>query len=239
MKLKCVIVDDEPLSVDVLVGFLRKIQDVEVVATFNDAVSALGFIRETELDFLLLDIEMPQLSGIDIIRSLSNPPLVIITSANKTYALEGYELEVFDYLVKPITFSRLVRAINRVVEIKQIRLQQKLQCTAEGSIFLRENKKMVRVNIADILYIESDRDYAKVVTSVRTIITKHNISFFEQELNPKDFIRVHRSFIVSIKRIDAFSSSSVEIGKVEIPFGRLYKEDAHRRLESAFDIKKY
>ncbi|BDX36674.1 DNA-binding response regulator [Tenuifilaceae bacterium CYCD] len=235
MKLRCVIVDDEPLSIEVMEGYLKKIPNIEVIATFNDAISVMSILSEQDVDLLFLDIEMPKLSGIDFLRTLANPPMVIITSANKNYAIEGYELNVVDYLLKPITLERVVRGVNKVIEKKSKKAQP--QQDTEDYIFLKENKKMVRLNLNSILYLESVKDYVKVVTKNKTVVTKQNLGYFEQILNPSDFIRVHRSFMVAVKNIDAFSSSSVEIGSLEIPFGRLYKDEALKRLGNSFDMK--
>lgn len=237
MKLRCVIVDDEPLSIEVMEGYLKKIPNIEVVATFNDAISVMSILSEQEIDFLFLDIEMPKLSGIDFLRSISNPPLVIITSANKNYAMDGYELNVVDYLLKPITLERVVRAVNKIIEKKSKKVNQPLSQDSDQYIFLKENKKMIRINLSDVQYIESIKDYVKVVTPSKTVITKQNLSHFETVLNPAEFVRVHRSFIVAINHIDAFTSASVEIGKLEIPIGRLYKDEALKRLGSFDDSK--
>lgn len=238
MQLRCVIIDDEPLAVEVMSGFVKKIPNVEVLATFNDALLATNFVKENKIDFLLLDIEMPKLSGLDFLRNLVNPPFVIITSANKNYALEGFELNVVDYILKPIVFSRLVRAVNKVADViatQQPKVERTPLKALEGCVLIKENKKMVRVKFNDILYLESVRDYVKVFTTNRTVITKQNLSYFEKMLNPNEFIRVHRSFIVSINHITAFSSSSVEVGEIDIPLGRLYKEESITRFEKLFE----
>jgi len=237
MKLRCVIVDDEPLSIEVMEGYLKKIPNIEVVATFNDAISVMSILSEQDIDFLFLDIEMPKLSGIDFLRSISNPPMVIITSANKNYALDGYELNVVDYLLKPITLERVIRAVNKIIEKKSKKTIKPTPQESTDYIFLKENKKMIRLVLSDIQYIESIKDYVKVVTENKTVVTKQNLSHFEQILDPSEFVRVHRSFIVAIRHIDAFTSASVEIGKLEIPIGRLYKDEALKRLGNFDDTK--
>lgn len=237
MKLRCVIVDDEPLSIEVMEGYLKKIPNIEVVATFNDAISVMSILSEQDIDFLFLDIEMPKLSGIDFLRSISNPPMVIITSANKNYALDGYELNVVDYLLKPITLERVIRAVNKIIEKKSKKTIKPTPQESTDYIFLKENKKMIRLVLSDIQYIESIKDYVKVVTENKTVVTKQNLSHFEQILDPSEFVRVHRSFIVAIRHIDAFTSASVEIGKLEVPIGRLYKDEALKRLGNFDDTK--
>jgi DNA-binding LytR/AlgR family response regulator len=236
MKLCCAIVDDEPLSIEILQGLLNRIPTIEVVATFNDALSVLDKLSELDVDFLFLDIEMPNLSGIDFLKSLPHPPLTIITSANKNYALDGFELNVVDYLLKPLTFERVLKSINKVIELKSIKPHHP-SAIPDDYIYLKENKKMVRVRISDIKYIESIKDYVKVVTQGKTVVTKQNISHFEETLDSENFIRIHRSFIVGVKHIDAYSCSSVEIGTLEIPIGRLYKDHTLKRIGDIIDAE--
>jgi DNA-binding LytR/AlgR family response regulator len=237
MKLRCVIVDDEPLSIEVMEGFLKKIPNIEVVSTFNDAISVFDFIKENEVDFLFLDIEMPNLTGIDFLKSLQNPPLVIITSANKNYAIEGYELNVVDYLLKPLTFERVIKAINKLSEIFISTHNKHPNADSPDYIFLKENKRMVKVNYDEILFVESIKDYVKVVTREKTVVTKQNLSNLEQVLNQNDFLRVHKSFIISLKNVDAFSSTIIEIGLFEIPIGRMYKDETLKRLGEVIDTR--
>jgi DNA-binding LytR/AlgR family response regulator len=237
MKLRCAIVDDESLSIDILQGYLCRIPNIEVVATFNDPISVVDFLNENQVDFLFLDIEMPNLSGIDLLKSLVDPPLVIITSANKNYALEGYELDVVDYLLKPISLKRLLRSVSKISDIVSV----KTTSTASPSdefIFLKENKRMVRVNFRDILFVEGMKDYVKVVTRDKTVISKQNLSSIEVLLADKNFVRVHKSYIVSLDHIDAYSCSFIEIGLFEIPIGRSHKDKAMEQLGLISDIEK-
>ncbi len=237
MKLRCAIVDDESLSIDILQGYLARIPNVEVVATFNDPISVIDFLNENEVDFLFLDIEMPNLSGIDLLKSLVEPPLVIITSANKNYALEGYELDVVDYLLKPISLKRLVRSISKISEIISAKINQ-VSISSEEYIFLKENKRMVRVNFADILFVEGMKDYVKVVTRDKTVVSKQSLSCLEDILANRNFVRVHKSFIVSLDHVDAFSNSFIEIGLFEIPIGRSHKDKALEQLGLISDSEK-
>ncbi|PKP36133.1 MAG: DNA-binding response regulator [Bacteroidetes bacterium HGW-Bacteroidetes-15] len=233
MKLRCAIVDDEPLAIEVMEGFLKKIPNIEVVSTFNNAISVIDFIKNNRVDFLFLDIEMPNLSGIELLKSLQNPPLVIITSANKNYAIEGYELSVVDYLLKPLTFERVIKAINKLSDIIVSTTHD--HDKIPDYIFLKENKRMVKVNLDDILFVESMKDYVKVVTRDKTVVTKQNLSDFEKILNPKDFVRVHKSFIIPLSKVDAFSTTMIEIGLFEVPIGRSYKDEALKHLGEISD----
>lgn len=230
MKLKCVIVDDEPLALTILEGYLKKIPFIEILAKFESAIPVYEFLKKTEIDLLFLDIEMPNLSGIEFIKTLPSHPSVIFTTANKNYAIEGFNLNVDDYILKPVTFERLLVAVNRIAE--KINPKGRIDHNVESSdyLYLKENKKMVKVNLNDILYFESNKDYVKVVTSCKTVITKQHLGFFEDKLNSKEFLRIHRSFIIAINKIDAYSHSSIEIGKAELPIGRLYKDSVFEVL---------
>ena len=237
MRLRCAIVDDESLSIDILQGYLCRIPNIEVVATFNDPFTVVDFLNENQIDFLFLDIEMPNLSGIDLLKSLVDPPLVIITSANKNYALEGYELDVVDYLLKPISLTRLIRSVSKISEIISNRSTPVISPSDEF-IFLKENKRMVRVNFRDILFVEGMKDYVKVVTRDKTVISKQNLSSIEELLANRNFVRVHKSYIVSLDHIDAYSCSFIEIGMFEIPIGRSHKERAMELLGQIGEIEK-
>lgn len=233
MKLRCVIVDDEPLAIEVLEGLLNKIPSINVIAKFNEALSVIDFIKINQVDFLFLDIEMPSLTGIELLKTLKNPPPVIIISANKDYAIEGFELNVVDYILKPITFERVVKAINKIADV--VASNEKPHDEHSEYIFLKENKRMVKVKLHDILFIESLKDYVKVVTRDKTVVTKQGLSDFEKMLNPLEFVRVHKSFIIPLSKVDAFSSSIIEIGLFEIPIGRTYKEEALKNLGEISD----
>jgi DNA-binding LytR/AlgR family response regulator len=229
MILRCAIVDDEPLSIDILRGYLSNMKNIEVVATFNDPLSVVDFVNENNIDFLFLDIEMPNLSGIDLLKSLVDPPLVIITSANKNYAIDCFELDVVDYLLKPITLKRLLKSISKLSEVVSSRSPQSIQ-TGDDYIFLKENKRMVKVNFHDILFVEGMKDYVKVVTREKAVVSKLSMTAIEDLLYKYNFLRVHKSFIVSLNHVDAFSSSDIEIGLFKIPIGRSYKEQALSKL---------
>ncbi len=220
MKLNCVIVDDEQLSINILENQISKIPNIEIVATFSSAFPLYSLLQENDIDILFLDIEMPKLSGIDFIKSIDNPPHIIITSANKIYALEGFDLNVSDYLIKPVGFQRLLKSINRVLDNKKHKTQNSLD---KDYIYLNENKKMIKINFKNIYYLESIKDYVKVVTKNKTVTTKQKLNYFENLLDNTEFIRIHRSFIIAKNKIDAYSSAHIEINNIELPIGRTYK----------------
>lgn len=223
MKLNCVIVDDEPLAISIIEGYLKKLSYVNVIGKFESAIPVYEFLKNNQVDLLFLDVEMPNLTGVDFIKSLDSPPNVILTTANKNYAVEGFNLNVNDYILKPVTFERLLKSVNRVCENLNSK-QNDVSTEEQEYIYLKENKKMVKVYFKNILYLESIKDYVKVVTLRKTVLTKQLLTFFEESLNSTDFIRIHKSYIVAINKIDAYSLSSVDLGKIEIPIGRKYKE---------------
>ena len=231
MKLKCVVVDDEPLAITIMEGYLGKIPHVEVIGKFNSAIPVYEFFNNNKVDLLFLDVEMPNLTGIDFIKSLENPPKIVLTTANKNYAIEGFNLNITDYILKPISFDRLLKSVNRVYEDLNSTIIVESVNKKEDYIYLKENKKMVKVYFNNILYLESLKDYVKVVTSCKTVLTKQLLSYFESELDPNKFLRIHRSFIVALNKIDAYSLSGLDIGSTEIPIGRKYKDSIIKVLD--------
>lgn len=234
MKTRCIIVDDEPLARDLIAGYLRKIDTVELVAQCGNAMEAFQVLKEKVIDLIFLDVNMPQITGIDFIRSLRNPPKVIIISAHKEYALEGFELDVVDYLLKPVSFSRLLKAVDKyyIVSNKSIQLQAGKSEKDEEFIYLKENKKVIKVILNEVDYIEAMGEYCQVYIEGRRIIPKMSIKNFEELLADKQFIRIHKSIMVPLKKVTAFSASTIEINKKkELPIGRSYKKSVLHALE--------
>ncbi|RLD63929.1 MAG: DNA-binding response regulator [Bacteroidetes bacterium] len=225
MKTRCIIIDDDPLAITVLESYLEKVDKIEIVAKYNNAIDAYDILHKEKIDLIFLDIEMPRLTGVDFIKTLNKPPSIIITSANKDYAIDGFELNVIDYLMKPITFGRFLKAVNKffLFHKSATNISKLSEKKDEDFIFVKENKKMVKILFKDILYIESIKDYVKIATTNKSVITKEQISAFENKLNKKKFIRIHRSYIVSLNKIDAFSATTIDIGNKELPIGRSYK----------------
>lgn len=230
----CMVVDDEPMARDVIKRYVEHMPSLLLVAEFSNAIDASVFLQSNHVDIIFLDILMPELNGTDFVRSLHNTPKIIFTSAHKEYAQEGFELDVADYLLKPIRFERFLRAVNKALQTKSIPIQNIIPLSPESKpsdsfIYLRVDRKMVRVLLADILYVESDKDYVKIFTIQGTIITRQTIASVEAMLFDSDFVRIHRSFIVSLKKIVSFTNDTVEIGKNELPIGKLYR---HKFLQS-------
>ena len=223
------IVDDEPLAQEVLENHISKIPNTEIVGKANNALSALEILQEKKVDLMLLDIQMPELTGIDFLKTLKNPPQVIFTTAYPEFALDGFELDVTDYLLKPISFERFLKSINKAQEMYNLTHQ-----SADGEVlinmdepdymFVKADKKIVKIPFNDIKYIEGLKDYVMIYTSEKRIITLQTLKHLEQNLPSKLFKRVHRSFIVSLDKIKSVVGNSVEIDDRHIPIGKLYRD---------------
>lgn len=222
-RYKCIIVEDEPLAAEVLTDYIKQVPFLELCGTCGNVFEASALLDATAVDLLFLDIHLPGMKGLDFLRSLTKSPAVILTTAYHEYAIQGYEFNALDYLVKPIEFSRFLAAVKK---IRQVNSEPKDPGTTRErkSLFFSVNKKKVRIFTDEISYIESLREYIKVVTAQRTIITKMSLIQVEEMLNTENFVRVHRSFIVAKDKIDSYTAVSVDIGDVEIPVGRNFKE---------------
>ncbi|HYF29590.1 MAG TPA: LytTR family DNA-binding domain-containing protein [Chitinophagaceae bacterium] len=233
-KIRCLLIDDEPLALQVLASYVQKLEYLELAGTCHNAIDALNFLQKHKVDLMLLDIQMPGLNGIDFLKSLPHKPRVIFTSAYTQYALEGYELNVVDYLVKPVSFERFVIAINKLFQPNTLSVGQHTEEHYPGFknsfIYIKAEKKMRKVFLNDILYLESLKDFVRIQTTSKSIITYQTITYFEEKLPEDQFLRVHRSFIVSLHHIQSFTGTSIEINNFEIPIGRLYKMNVLKTL---------
>jgi two-component system LytT family response regulator len=236
LHLQCLVVDDEPPAREVLKRYIQEVPMLQLAGECGNALQAIQFLQTQHVDILFLDIRMPQLNGTELLKVIRNPPPVIFTTAHAEYALEGYELDVMDYLLKPVRFDRFVKAVNKVAQLSGQRAIESNNVEEEQKkdsfVYFRADRKMVKVMLDDILFIESMKDYIKVFTSTSTIITKQSITAVEAMLPEKQFIRTHRSFIVSVKKIRSFTSELIEIGKHEIPIGKLYRNGVLKVLQS-------
>ncbi len=221
----CLIVDDEPLAINVIKGYIEQVPQLTLVTTCPDAIQAFQVISQQQIDLVFLDIEMPGINGIDFIKSLAQPPAIILTTAYREYAIESYEIDVVDYLLKPISFTRFFKAINKYLKLVTDTAPNSSSSINKqsGSIYVYSNKKNVKVNFDDILYIESIKDYVKIHTKNKSIISKDTITRYESLL-PNSFFRVHRSYIINSTKISAFTQHDIEIGEKEIPIGISYKK---------------
>ena len=221
----CLAVDDEPPALDVVTRYISAIPQLHLAGACTNAVQALAMLQQQPIDLLFLDIQMPQILGTQFLRTLKNPPKVIFTTAYRKFAVEGFELDAVDYLLKPITFQRFLKAVNKVMDLP-VQDTQPLPPTKNNSpefINIRADRKMQKIAIDDIIYIESLRDYCKIVTPSKKIITRQPISSIESSLPADSFIRIHRSYLVSIRKIESYTTEFVEIAQQELPIGRMYR----------------
>jgi len=236
MKIRTVIVDDEPLAIEVIETYLKNFSDIEITAKCGDGIQAFNTLQQKKADLMFLDVKMPGLNGTELLKSLKNPPKVIFTTAYHDYAVEGFELNALDYLLKPVSFDRFLKAMEKVYEHFGFTARQNISTGTMPArnqdifLYLKVERKMVKVDVKDILWIESQKDYIKVVLSDKELISKQKISILEELLPEDEFLRIHRSFIISMNKIESFNSSKIEIGAKELPIGRNYKNDCQRRL---------
>jgi len=240
-KIHCLIIDDEPPAREILKQHIAGVEALELAGTCSNAVEAVSFLKEHPVDLLLLDIQMPQLLGTNFIRTLKNPPKVIFTTAYRKYAVEGFELDAVDYLLKPISFERFLKAVNKVLQLNIGSAQamptsatkEKQNGESNSFLYFRAERKMVKVFFRDILYVEGLKDYIRIVTDNKTIVTKYVLSTLEEMLPANEFLRIHKSYIVAIYKIDSYNADTINIAKHELPIGRLYKFDVNRVLNAS------
>ncbi|MBO9561374.1 MAG: response regulator transcription factor [Niastella sp.] len=237
--IRCLIVDDEPPAREVIRRYVQDVPTLQLVGECSNAVQALGALQQQPVDLIFLDIRMPQLDGTTFLKTLKNPPKVIFTTAYPEYALEGYELDVVDYLLKPVRFDRFLKAVNKAFPLGSqqadtvaafVPSPAREEKKNESFVYFRADRKMQKVMLHEILYIESMKDYVKIVTSGGVIITKQSITSVEAMLSEKLFVRTHRSFIVAIDKIRSYTNELIEIDKAEIPIGKLYRNGVMKML---------
>ena len=238
-KIKCLVIDDELPAREILKKHITDVEALELSGTCANAVEAISFLKDNRVDLLFLDIQMPHLLGTNFLRTLKNPPKVIFTTAYRKYAVEGFELDAVDFLLKPISFERFLKGVNKILQLSLADNSGRTTQTENYSestppfLYFRTNRKMVKVLFNEILYIEGLNDYIKIVTNTKPIITKHLLASLEEMLPPSEFVRIHKSFIVAINKIESFNTDSVEIARNEIPIGRSYKLNVNRILRSS------
>jgi two-component system, LytTR family, response regulator len=228
---KCFIVDDEPLALHVIEQHLSKFDQFTICGTSTDPVKALSLVKSLKPDLLFLDIAMPEMTGLEFIEAIQHKPEIILTTAYREYAVEGFNLHVLDYLVKPIPFKRFAQAIDKFLDKNLI---MEIPSTPEGMTYInvKADRKTIRVDLNDILYLEGVKDYVKIVTPKQNIITKVSIGNFLHELPADRFLQVHKSFVVARNKITAYTAQDVEIGNIEIPIGRVFKESFVKAMTS-------
>jgi DNA-binding LytR/AlgR family response regulator len=237
MELKCIAIDDEPLALEIITAYIEKVPFLNLLMTFDNAIDAIDFIKKTKVDLMFLDIEMESLSGIEMIHALKERPEVIFTTAFDRYAVEGFELDAADYLLKPISFERFVKSVDKLYN--KLNPQTKkpenhnspLKVSSSGNyIFVKTENRLQKVAFSEILFIEGQGDYLKIVTPTAKIMTLQNFKKFEDTLPPENFIRVHKSYLVAINKIESISRNRIKIGNVLIPVSDSYKNSFYEAI---------
>src|SRR5687767_3087757 len=236
MKVHCLLIDDEPPALKVLASHISNINGLEIVGQCGNAIEALDLLHQKMVDVIFLDIKMPKILGTDFLKNLSHPPKVIFVTAYHDYAVQGYELDAVDYLIKPVSFERFVRAIaklKRMMGQETVSQSNDYKSNPEAFVYLKVDKHMQKVFINEIMYIESWKDYIKLfLTTGKSLLVKQSISAMENLLSEHKFLRVHRSYLVSVNKISGYDGLSVHIQSTEIPIGRLYKQAVMERLHA-------
>jgi len=235
MKTRCIIVDDEPLARSVIRKHLENIPNTEVVAECKNAVEAMPMLRNNNVDLMFLDIQMPGLTGIAFLKTLAHPPRVIIVTAYRDFAIDGFDCDVVDYLLKPVSFERFLKAMNRFFDLQEhtpVILDEKdFSLSPDLFMYARENKKVQKIYLRDIIYIESLKEYVRIHTRERRVVSKMQIGQLERQLPDTHFLRIHKSFIVNTAFITAFTATSVELGQFELTISRTYKDSVMKALK--------
>lgn len=234
MKTRCLLVDDEPLARNLIKGYLSKMENIEVVGEAGNAMKAMEMLRSLKVDLLFLDIQMPQISGLDFLRSVRHPPAVIIISAYKEYALDGFDLDVVDYLLKPVTFERFLKAVDKYYSIhvsaSNLELNGAIQQKEDAYLYVKEGKKVVKLLLRDILFVEGLSEYVKFHTPLKRVVSKMSLTSLVDQLPGDQFLRIHKSFIVSIRHISSFTANTIEMADKVLPIGRSYKNAVLKSL---------
>ncbi len=233
--IQCLIVDDEPIAREILESHLQKVDAVNVVATSKNAIEAFNEINSNQIDLIFLDINMPEISGLSFAKSINKNIKVIFTTAYREYAIEGFDLQVVDYLLKPISFERLLQAVNKYLgenKVVETNFNSEIVQERNNFIFVRADRKMVKISFSEINHIESFSDYIKIHLNEKVVVTRETISSIEAKLPTAYFLRIHRSFIVSISKIESFTNEFIEVRKKALPISRSYKKDVLARLEN-------
>ena len=231
MKIKCVLIDDEPLAIKVLQNYFTNFTDFEVIATFNNSLEALDFINSTTVDAVFLDINMPMMTGFELISLIENKTKVIITTAFREFAAESYDLDVLDYLVKPIPLPRFIKCINKITTEYNLKNNIKVETSkGDAHIFIKVDKKMMKINIEEILFVEGMKEYIKVVTPDKTYITHKSLTSLSEELPSDCFLRIHKSYVIALNKVKSIEGNRIQIQSYTIPIGRNYSKDVKSKI---------
>lgn len=237
MILKVIAVDDEPLAINILKNYILKVKELQLVKTFSNAMDASSFLRDTDVDIMFLDINMPMLDGLEFLETLHKKPFVIMTTAHEEHALKSFELEAIDYLVKPISLPRFLKSVDRVIGLKQGSLKASDNNTKEKpSIFVKvDKKKLQKIFLDEIMVVESLKDYIRIITPTSKFIIHSTLSSFTDDLPSNRFLRIHRSYTIAIDKVSVVEGNSVEVGGLRYTIGRSYLNDAKSRILPNFN----
>jgi len=231
MKLKCIIIDDEPLAINVIKNHLEFVNEIEIVDTFHNALDGLNFLNTHEVDLIFLDINMPVLDGINFIKSLDKKPIIVVTTAHREFAIETYELDVLDYLVKPISLPRFLKSKTKILRKFNEQSNSNIHYNERPFLFIKiDKKKMKKIFYDEILVVESLKDYLKINTTSSRYIIHQTLSSFTAQLPSNNFIRINRSYTIAIDKIDSLEGNSIEIGGIRCVIGRTYIEEVKNRI---------
>jgi len=234
-KTRCIIIDDEPLGIKLIKTHLSKLESFEVAAECRSALKAVDVLREEKIDLMFLDINMPEISGIEFLKTIPNPPYVILTTAYREYAIEGYDLDVVDFLLKPISFERFLKAINRYSDRTRSMVSKNADNSAEGNekrhVYIQDGRNIFKLANEDVLYFKGYGEYVRVIALNKNYMVRDSLTEFEKKLSGDFFLRIHKSYIVNIQKITGFSSIHVIINNSELPIGRMYREKVMRILK--------
>lgn len=230
-KYKCIIVDDEPIAIRIVKNHLSNFSEFELISTCNNALEAIKILRKQPIDLIFLDIEMPSLTGLEMIKTLNKVPQIIFITAHRNYAVEAFDVNALDYLLKPVSLERFTQSINRFFSVQSQSENVKKSEELEEWLAIKVDKKHVKLALSDILYIESMADYVIVHLENKKLITKERISQLEEKLLMFNFLRIHRGFIINVSRVNAWYGNTIEIGQSKIPIGRNYKEKVSEKFQ--------
>jgi two-component system LytT family response regulator len=231
MKIKCVLIDDEPLALKVLLNYFENFSDFEIIGTFNNSLEGLEFINSNTVDAVFLDINMPMMTGFELISLLENKTRIVITTAFREFAAESYDLEVLDYLVKPIPLPRFIKCIHKIEAEFNLKNNIKIENhRVEPHIFIKVDKKMVKINIDEILFIEGMKEYIKIVTPEKTYITHKSLTSLTEELPTDRFMRIHKSYTIALNKVKSIEGNRIQILSYTIPIGRNFSKEVKSKI---------
>lgn len=238
MKTRCLVIDDEPLAARVISSYIQQVPGLETVAVCNNAIEAFHVLQQQKVDLMFLDIKMPKLMGNDFLKSLPNPPKVIFVTAYRDYAMDGFEMDVVDYLLKPVSFTRFMKGVAKATKLLAIENAgdsnyHEFADNKNAFLYLKIDKEMTKVILDEILYVESRKEYTMIyLTDKKPVLVKQSISAMEKLLSAHKFIRIHRSFIVTIGKISSYTPGYINVGDIQLPIGRLYKFQVEKALKN-------